>query len=260
MKSKWIFLRLSILSLAILGICCAFLWYLMAPRLEEFNIYLAWTIRLALIGTLGTITIGLGLIVLSSATEKDFLWPHGEKQITVKVLFPLNIVLGRLLGMSKDTVRSSFVEVNNSLVRASRKRIRSGKVLILLSQCLQNFDCPHRVTATYLNCRRCGNCQLTDIIALKERYNAELAVATGGTLARKIIVDTKPSAIVAVACERDLSSGIQDVYPIPVFGVLNRRPHGPCYNTQIDLVHLERAVDFISNGCGNVSQSAKDKN
>jgi hypothetical protein len=249
MRSKWIFLGLSILSLLILIVSSAVLWYLIAPRLEEFNVYLAWVIRLAMVGSLGTVTIGLGLILLSSATEKDFLFPHGEKQVTVKVLFPLNIILGRGLGISKDTVRSSFVEVNNSLVRASRKRIKKGKVLILLSQCLQNFDCPHRVTSTYLNCRRCGNCQLNDIITLKERYEAELAIATGGTLARKIIVDTRPTGIVAVACERDLTSGIQDVYPIPVLGVLNERPHGPCYNTQIDLQRLERAVRFMSNGC-----------
>jgi hypothetical protein len=249
MRSKWIFLWLSILSLVILIVSSAALWYLIAPRLEEFNVYLAWVIRLAMVGSLGIVTVGLGLIVLSSATEKDFLWPHGEKQVTVKVLFPLNIILGGLLGISKDTVRSSFVEVNNSLVKASRKRIEGRRVLILLSQCLQNFDCPHRVTATYLNCKRCGKCQLSEIITLKEKYETELAIATGGTLARKIIVDTKPSAIVAVACERDLTSGIQDVYPIPVFGVLNERPHGPCYNTQIDLQRLERAVRFMSNGC-----------
>lgn len=252
MKSKWIFLRLSILSLAILAISFAALWYLIAPRLEEFNIYLAWIIRLAMVASLGTVTIGLSLIVLSSGTERDFLWPHGEKQVTVKVLFPLNIILGRLLGISKDTVRSSFVEVNNSLVKASRKRIGGDRVLILLSQCLQNFDCPHRVTATYLNCRRCGNCQLSEVIALKEKCEAELAIATGGTLARKIIIDTRPSAIVAVACERDLTSGIQDVYPTPVFGVLNRRPQGPCYNTEIDLDRLEAAVRFMSNGITNV--------
>ncbi|TET68337.1 MAG: DUF116 domain-containing protein [Candidatus Zixiibacteriota bacterium] len=253
MKSKWIFLRLSILSLAILAISFVALWYLIAPRLEEFNVYLAWVIRIALIASLGTIAMGLGLIVLSSATERDFLWPHGEKQVTVKVLFPLNIVLGRLLGISKDTVRSSFVGVNNSLVKASRKRLQRGKVLILLSQCLQNFDCPHRVTATHLNCKRCGKCQLGEIITLKEKYEAELAVATGGTLARKIIVDTRPSAIVAVACERDLTSGIQDAYPVPVLGVLNRRPYGPCYNTEIDLDRLETAVEFMSNGCGNAN-------
>jgi hypothetical protein len=45
-----------------------------------------------------------------------------------------------------------------------------------------------------------------------------------------------------VACERDLSSGIQDSYPLPVFGVVNYRPQGPCYDTLVDLERVEEAL------------------
>jgi len=48
--------------------------------------------------------------------------------------------------------------------------------------------------------------------------------------------------IVAVACERDLTSGIQDTYPIPVFGIFNRRPFGPCYDTDVDLELVEKGI------------------
>ena len=81
-----------------------------------------------------------------------------------------------------------------------------------------------------------------------ERYDASISIATGGTLARKVIVDKKPTVIVAVACERDLSSGIQDAYPIPVYGILNQRPYGPCVNTQVDFEKLEKAVGFVFDG------------
>ena len=49
----------------------------------------------------------------------------------------------------------------------------------------------------------------------------------------------KPEIIIGVACERDLTSGIQDSYPIPVFGILNKRPFGPCYDTDVDLDLVE---------------------
>jgi len=52
----------------------------------------------------------------------------------------------------------------------------------------------------------------------------------------------KPKAIVAVACELDLTSGIRDTYPIPVIGVLNRRPNGPCYNTSVDIAEVKKAL------------------
>jgi hypothetical protein len=69
-----------------------------------------------------------------------------------------------------------------------------------------------------------------------------IAVATGGTLARRIVVERRPKLIIAVACERDLSSGIQDSYPLPVYGILNRRPQGPCYDTLVNLERVEEAL------------------
>ncbi len=52
----------------------------------------------------------------------------------------------------------------------------------------------------------------------------------------------RPDAIVAVACERDLTPGIQDSYPLPVIGVLNDRPNGPSINTE---VNIEKVRDGI---------------
>ena len=70
-----------------------------------------------------------------------------------------------------------------------------------------------------------------------------MAVATGGTLARKLIVERRPHFILAVACERDLTSGIRDSYPLPVIGVLNHRPNGPCFNTHIMMDEVEQVLD-----------------
>lgn len=70
-------------------------------------------------------------------------------------------------------------------------------------------------------------------------------IATGGTLARKIIIENKPNFIIAVACQRDLVEGIQEVFPIPVYGVLNQRPEGPCVNTRVDVSKIEKALQNI---------------
>ena len=53
------------------------------------------------------------------------------------------------------------------------------------------------------------------------------------------VIDKRPDMIIGVACERDLTSGIQDTYPIPVFGIYNKRPHGPCFNTDVDVELVE---------------------
>jgi hypothetical protein len=247
-KKKWGFLFLSILSLMVLIFLVFLLWYLISPRLDTINPFLSLVVKIIILLFLITVSGGLFLIVLSSALEKDFLFPHGEKQITLKILFPINLILGKVFGLSKDQIRKSFIEVNNSLFKATRKRIKKDRLLILLPQCLQNYDCPYRVTANINNCHRCGQCKIGEILQLGERCGASVSIATGGTLARKVIVDERPTVIVAVACERDLSSGIQDAYPIPVYGILNQRPYGPCVNTQVDFEKLEEAVGFVFDG------------
>jgi hypothetical protein len=92
------------------------------------------------------------------------------------------------------------------------------------------------------NCKACGKCKIKDLVELSHKYHVSIAVATGGTLARKIVVDKKPQMIIGVACERDLTSGIQDTYPLPVYGILNKRPHGPCFDTDVDLEAVERGM------------------
>lgn len=92
---------------------------------------------------------------------------------------------------------------------------------------------------------------IKDLVKLSEEYNVPISVATGGTLARRIVVKKRPHIIIGVACERDLTSGIQDSFPIPVYGVLNKRPFGPCYDTDVDMDMVEKAVRvFLKNEKG----------
>ncbi len=72
-------------------------------------------------------------------------------------------------------------------------------------------------------------------------------VATGGGEARKVIHQERPSAVIGVACERDLISGIHDVAPkVATLGVANQRPEGPCKNTLIDLEELRVAIRALT--------------
>jgi hypothetical protein len=246
MKGKIVFLGLSAISLIVLVFMAIFLWYLVAPRLAQIHIGFPLLVGLAMALFALMVSFGLVLILVSTATERNLLFP-GEYQLTVKVLFPIAVAVGKLLGISKDTVKRSFIQVNNGLVRSLRGKLDSRRVLLLLPHCLQNYTCIYKITATMENCRRCGQCVVGDLAKLAEKYGVVVSMATGGTLARRVIVETRPTAIVGVACETDLTSGIQDAYPIPVLGVLNRRPQGPCRNTTVDLTRVEQALRFFHN-------------
>ena len=160
------------------------------------------------------------------------------------------LLLGRMLGISQERVRSSFIEVNNQMIRARREQAPANQVLLLAPHCLQNSECPHKITLDPDNCELCGQCQVADLIAMREQYGIQLAFATGGTLARHFVQVYRPRAIVAIACDRDLASGIQDASPLPVLGILNERPYGPCFNTRVNLQDVAAAIQFFANAPG----------
>jgi len=201
----------------------------------------------ALWGATLAIIIGLVLwaslgLLLSVASGRSLPLTKRLRGVTIKLFLPLMIILARLFGISKERVRNSFIKVNNELVLAERKTYKPNEVLLLLPHCLQSSQCDIRLTYDINNCKRCGRCPVAGLLALASAYGVHMAIATGGTIARRIVVQKRPRLIVAVACERDLSAGIQDTYPLPVFGVLNERPQGPCLDTLVPLPDLERAL------------------
>ncbi len=188
---------------------------------------------------------GLLLMTLTALTGVDLLYPHKKTSLTVTLLFPIATTLAQLVGVNKVKLRTSFVKVNNTLTKAQSKRIKGDRILILLPHCTQIDICNRKITTDLHNCVKCGRCPVGDIIKIEESHGIKIEIVNGGTLARKKVAEFRPSGIVAVACERDLTSGIQDVYPIPVYGVLNDRPNGPCVNTCVDLNLIDEAIGFF---------------
>jgi len=115
------------------------------------------------------------------------------------------------------------------------------KILILLPIAFR-LRLPDQITEISETARAAGNVRSRTSSSFHDQYEVKIAVATGGTLARRIIVENRPDAIVAVACELDLTSGILDSYPIPVVGILNERPCGPCINTKVDIQRVKSAI------------------
>ncbi len=243
---KRIFIGLLVFTCLILFSLIFLFWYVPIVGLKTIHPSLPIFFTIIL-GVLVFLMLSGGLLLVFTIFRgKDIFLSHKLRGIVTKVLFPFMIIMGWLVGVSKEKVQQSFIELNNHLVRSNSHRTCPNKLLILLPHCIQDFDCQIKITGNIKNCEGCGKCEVKDLIELSEQYHVKIAVATGGTLARRIIVDNRPEAIVAVACELDLTTGIQDSYPIPVIGILNERPNGPCINTKVDIRKVKEAIsDFL---------------
>lgn len=217
-------------------------WWIPTTGLENIHPDLPGTVGFIFAILSGLAILGTFLLILTTALGKDILFTRFMRLVVIKFLLPAIELLGRCLGISRDTIRQSFVAMNNSLVASQKLSVLPERILILLPHCLQLFDCDIKVTGGIGKCLRCGRCDIKGLAELAEKYRIDISVATGGTLARKVIVEKRPKLVIAVACERDLTSGIKDCYPLPVIGILNDRPHGPCINTVVDTVKIEQAL------------------
>ncbi len=241
-KGKGLFLSLSAFSLLLMMILTTLLWWFISPRLHEISNFVANLSLTALRFFYLVLLSGTILVFLTSYLEKNFLVAKFAVRTFIKVLFPVTLFISNLLGFSKEKVSESFVFVNNSFLKSMKKNFKASDIVILLPHCLQNHECKIRITTNIKNCKKCGRCDIGDLCKLAEKYAVNMYIATGGTLARKIVVEHRPKLIIAVACHRDLVSGMRDVFPIPVYGVLNRRPNGPCFDTEVDVEKIDIAL------------------
>lgn len=244
LERKRIFFTFALLALFLIVVGGFLAAYLIWPRLAQFHPLLPLAAAVLIAGFITIVGLVLLLMVLSAALERDLRFHWGER-VGLLWLLPLAVALGKVFRVPKDRVRNSFVNVNNALVRAVPRMTPPEQILVLLPRCMQHSECPYRVTEDVRACHGCGRCPLAQLIELQDRYGFAMRLVTGGSLARRQVKEIQPRGIVAVACEYEMVAGVEDVLKIPVIGVLNERPEGPCKNTRVDVAEVEAAVRFF---------------
>lgn len=240
---KRLFIKLSMLSLFSIVLLTYLILWLCYPRLISLDLTLLAQF-LVICSSLIFILCFLFILnmVFNVANIRIFSFLDKYIFIFINLLFPLIILWGKIFHIERREIERSFIALNNYILANRRIKVLAKDLLVISPHCLQLASCPHKITHDIKNCKRCNRCSVGPLIEMSERLGFHFRVATGGTLARKIAKELRPKMILAIACERDLTSGIQDVYPLPAAGVLNIRPNGPCYNTTVDLDLVEQTI------------------
>ena len=216
------FFRLAIIGgVAAVVLTALFLW-LVTPRLALLWSALPTVLWLGLAGVAAFYSLWLGYLAFALRSGRNTLPAKLAEEGLLPRLMPLLERLGVRLGMSRDRVGNSLMRVFNALASArARPGIRPDDLLVLLPRCL-------------------GKEAMQGAMEISGRYGVPLFVASRGRYARQMIGMRRPKRVVAVACERDLVSGVGDVAGrLPVLGTTLGLPEGPCKNTAVDLQNLE---------------------
>ncbi|MFI3210804.1 MAG: DUF116 domain-containing protein [Peptostreptococcaceae bacterium] len=223
---------------------------LIIANLIVFNLFISSMLNLFGIIFNSISILILFLILFSLITTKSIL---DDKKVNISIMkmnfkiitifFGIINILSSFIKIPKDEIRKIYIKLNNTYIYSNKYNLDDKDILVLIPHCIQKSICKLKITTDIKVCKGCGMCDVSDLVKLNDKV--EVFIATGGTLARKKIIEKNPKAVIAVACERDLTSGIIDIKHIPVLGVLNKRPNGPCVDTSIEIDEINFAIDFL---------------
>jgi hypothetical protein len=217
----FVFTAIGLLGFATLGVVAIFL---LSPRLAQLATWLPRTLYLIDGVAAAIAVIWLALVGISYATDRALLpGRFAERGLLLKTL-RLSSRVGELFGVQRDWTDNAAVGVYNRLAWAREWRVRANEMLILIPRCLSRSA-------------------LEGVMDIAKRYDVATFVATRGAYARQAIRERRPKAVVAVACERDMVSGLHDVAGrLPVLGLTMQLPNGPCKDASLDLARMEEFV------------------
>ena len=242
---KRLFLAMLTLTAMLAAVLLYGIWYIASPGLANIAAVLPMAVGIIFGVVVAVSLLGIFNMVLAVMNMPYLPVLQRRTYELINLLFPVAVRLAKPLGIGRRQLEGSFIATSNLMFSRMGIRVPADRLLVVTPHCLQLATCPHKITRDPNNCKRCGGCDIGALVTLAEEMGFHFFVATGGTLARQVVYQTRPKAVLAIACERDLMSGIQDVYPLPAVGVLNIRPNGPCYNTHVDIDEVKAQLEKI---------------
>jgi hypothetical protein len=225
-----VFFRFAALTLAAATAAVGLLLYLIGPRLGAL-----WGPLTAVLWTLLAVAAGLTALYLTLVTasfygKRNLLPERMLERGPYLQLMNYTSLIARGFGR-RDWVEHAAIDVYNALALRRGRQVGKGELLVLIPRCLSKQA-------------------LDGVLEIAGRYEVPVFVATRGQLARRVIRERRPRAVVAVACERDMMTGLRDVAgKLPVLGHTMQLPNGPCRDAGFDLQQMEQWVrGWVGNG------------
>jgi hypothetical protein len=197
--------------------------FLLGPRLALLHHALPGVLWGALGATALLLVLWWGALFLSYSTGRALLPERLAERGPFLRLMRLTSRVAQRFGR-RDWVENAAVKVYNAMALLRGRKVGTGELLLLIPRCLSRET-------------------LDGVLGIAGKYGVPVFVATRGQLARRVIRERRPRAVVAVACERDMVSGLHDVAgKVPVLGLTMTLPAGPCKDAGLDLGRLEEWV------------------
>lgn len=161
-----------------------------------------------------------------------FIFP-GLSFFMFEKLRPVFKMLFSFFSRDRHIVERIAIKLLNRIHNRKYLNVSKNDRVVILPQCLRDLECEARLDPSYgLVCKHCGKCVIDKVSKLNG--TSKVYISPGGTFAIRILEASSPSAVLGVACPRDLFEGMSVCHSmkIPVQGVMLLRTG--CVATEVD--------------------------
>jgi hypothetical protein len=151
--------------------------------------------------------------------------------------------LATKVGVEEQELFQLYVETKNRSMMKSFAATPYNERIVLLPQCLRAKDCPAEIGEYGYECQQCGKCSVAKIMQLTTDLGYKgVFIMPGGSLAKKVLVEHKPTASLGVACYKELVMGSYLCEKVGVIGQGVELLKDGCINTIVNMKALKEAL------------------
>jgi hypothetical protein len=131
------------------------------------------------------------------------------------------------------------VEIGNALNYPDFVATKIEERVLLMPQCIRSTDCPAKLSPLDgINCMECGKCVIGELSVICKELGIRIYISPGGTFSKRILMYSRPKAVIGVACFPNLHEGRLNakLAGVPAQGV--PLTTAGCVNTSVDIEEI----------------------
>ena len=165
--------------------------------------------------------------------------------ITSLINSPFRRILVKL-GFKEKELEQLYIDIKNKTNYSRFFDVKPNERLVFLPQCLRGKNCKATQDEFGFHCKLCGKCKIAEIMKTANFVDSKVFVLAGGSMIPAILAKYKPSALIGVACFKELIQGIDllEKYSIPA-QIVNLTKDG-CINTDVKLCDVLKLMTWPS--------------
>ncbi|MFX0094145.1 MAG: DUF116 domain-containing protein [Candidatus Hodarchaeota archaeon] len=168
----------------------------------------------------------IGRFVSRAATFASF---GSVSDLAKKVVTDLGIIDERWINFTT-------IEAANLINRGAYMRVPTEKKILLIPHCLRNVEkCKAPIDEEGYHCKKCGACVIAEITRMAEERGMKWYMVGGGSIAMKIVRQSKPGAVLGIACFDEAKMALEKLsrFNVPSQAILLKK--AGCVSTEVDL-------------------------